>query len=145
MWSNKDMYQSKTWSYAYFFPICFCNVGRPSWRRFVVSIVLYITRLFFSSGSCSWWSCRPRSVKSFDGKVQSSKAVGTYRAASGSSLFCKVDGCPRLIDLFTDTAAILNYLDLRSIMGCPGAGLGVWARSDILAQYLNALFGPIFR
>ena len=22
--------------------------------------------------------------------------------------------------LFTDTAAILNYLDLRSIMGCPG-------------------------
>ena len=26
----------------------------------------------------------------------------------------------RLIDLFTDTAAILNLLDLRSIMGCPG-------------------------
>ena len=25
-----------------------------------------------------------------------------------------------LIDLFTDTAAILNSLDLRSIMGCPG-------------------------
>ena len=24
------------------------------------------------------------------------------------------------IDLFTDTAAILNLLDLRSIMGCPG-------------------------
>ena len=23
------------------------------------------------------------------------------------------------IDLFTDTAAILNYFDLRSIMGCP--------------------------
>ena len=35
------------------------------------------------------------------------------------------------IDLFTDTAAILNLLDLRSIMGCPGA----------LAQYLRALFG----
>ena len=25
-----------------------------------------------------------------------------------------------LIDLFTDTAAILNKLDLRNIMGCPG-------------------------
>ena len=24
------------------------------------------------------------------------------------------------IDLFTNTAAILNFLDLRSIMGCPG-------------------------
>ena len=24
------------------------------------------------------------------------------------------------IDLFTDTAAILNKVDLRSIMGCPG-------------------------
>ena len=36
------------------------------------------------------------------------------------------------IDLFTNTAAILNLLDLRSIMGCPGGAL---------AQYLRALFG----
>ena len=35
------------------------------------------------------------------------------------------------IDLFTITAAILNLLHLRSIMGCPGA----------FAQYLRALFG----
>ena len=34
-------------------------------------------------------------------------------------------------ELFTDTTAILNLLDLRSIMGYPGA----------LAQYLRALFG----
>ena len=34
------------------------------------------------------------------------------------------------IDLFTDTAAILNLLDLRSIIGWPGA----------LSQYLLALF-----
>ena len=27
-----------------------------------------------------------------------------------------------LIDLLTDTAAILNKLDLRNIMGCPGGG-----------------------
>ena len=45
------------------------------------------------------------------------------------------------IDLFTDTAAILDQLDLRSIMGCPGGHL---ARSDILTQYLGALFGSIF-
>ena len=32
------------------------------------------------------------------------------------------------IDLFNDTAPILNLLDLRNIMGCP------------LAQYLCALF-----
>ena len=36
------------------------------------------------------------------------------------------------IDLFTVTAAILNLLHLRSIMGCPGGAL---------AQYLRALFG----
>jgi len=29
-------------------------------------------------------------------------------------------GIMRIIDLFTDTAAILNELDLSSIMGCPG-------------------------
>ena len=45
------------------------------------------------------------------------------------------------IDLFTDTAAILDQLNLRSIMGCPGEHL---ARSDILTQYLGALFGSIF-
>ena len=43
----------------------------------------------------------------------------------------KVYPVDNAIDLFTDTAAILNLLDLRSIMGCPGA----------LAQYLRALFG----
>ena len=35
------------------------------------------------------------------------------------------------VDLSTDTAAILNLLDLRSIMRCPGA----------LGQYSSALFG----
>ena len=33
-----------------------------------------------------------------------------------------------LIDLFTDTAAILHLLDLRSIMGCPGGTRSVFAR-----------------
>ena len=41
------------------------------------------------------------------------------------------DDQPSMADLFTDTAAILNLLDLRSIMGRQGA----------LAQYLRALFG----
>ena len=43
--------------------------------------------------------------------------------------------------LAIDTAAILNQLDLRGIMGCPGGHL---ARSDIHTQYLGALFGSIF-
>ena len=35
----------------------------------------------------------------------------------------------RGIKLFTDTAAILNLLDLRSIMGCPGGhSLSIYAR-----------------
>ena len=38
---------------------------------------------------------------------------------------------PSMADLFTDTAAISNLLDLRSIMGRQGA----------LAQYLHAHFG----
>ena len=33
-----------------------------------------------------------------------------------------------LIDLFTDKAAILNKLDLRNIMACPGGGGGGSAR-----------------
>jgi len=33
------------------------------------------------------------------------------------------------IDLFNDTAAILNLLDLRSIIGCPGGhSLSIYAR-----------------
>ena len=45
------------------------------------------------------------------------------------------------IDHFTNTAAVLNSLDLRSIMGCP------WGHEDdpvYLHQYLRVLFGPIF-
>ena len=34
-----------------------------------------------------------------------------------------------LIYLFTDTAAILNLLDLRSIMGCPGSTRSVFTRT----------------
>ena len=38
-------------------------------------------------------------------------------------------GSGLVIDLFTDTAAILNLLDLRSIMGCPGGhSLSIYAR-----------------
>ena len=33
------------------------------------------------------------------------------------------------IDLFTDTAARLNLLDLRSIMGCPGDTRSVFTRA----------------
>ena len=41
------------------------------------------------------------------------------------------------IDLFTDTAAILNQLDFKEYQEA-------WARSDILTQHLRALFGPMF-
>ena len=39
-----------------------------------------------------------------------------------------------LIDLFNDTAAILNLSDLRSIMGCPGGPRSVFTN----LQYLPA-------
>ena len=40
-----------------------------------------------------------------------------------------IDYLCALIDLFTDMAAILNLLDLRIIMGCPGGhSLGIYAR-----------------
>ena len=42
-----------------------------------------------------------------------------------------------IIDLFTDTATILNLLDLRSIMGCPGG------MSTI--QYTRSVFTRAFR
>ena len=34
-----------------------------------------------------------------------------------------------VIDLFTDTAAVLNLLDLRSIMGCLGGTRSVFTRA----------------
>ena len=46
-----------------------------------------------------------------------------------------------LIDLFTDTASILNLLDLRSIMGCSrGMSMIRFTRS----VYIRALLGPTF-
>ena len=41
------------------------------------------------------------------------------------------------IDLFTDTAAIMNSFDLRSIVGCPG-GISTFR------LYFRALFGTFF-
>ena len=41
------------------------------------------------------------------------------------------------IDLFTDTAAILNSFDLRSIIGCPGG-------MSTFRLYFRALFGTFF-
>ena len=43
----------------------------------------------------------------------------------------------KLTDLFTDTAAILNELDLRSIVGCP------WGMSMI--RYTRSVFRRAFR
>ena len=42
-----------------------------------------------------------------------------------------------IIDLFTDTAAILNKFDLRNIIGCPG---GI----STLHLYFLALFETFF-
>ena len=39
------------------------------------------------------------------------------------------------IDLFTDTAAILNLLDLRNIMGCPGGTRSVFKKRTSLYIY----------
>ena len=40
-------------------------------------------------------------------------------------------------DLFTNTAAILNKFDLRSIIGCPGG-------MSTIRLYFRALFGTFF-
>ena len=45
------------------------------------------------------------------------------------------------IDLFTDTAAILNNLDLRSIMGCPGGMSTIrYTRISIYARFSGQFF-----
>ena len=44
------------------------------------------------------------------------------------------------IDLFTDTAAILNLLDLRSIMGCPGGTCSVFTRAFRAKRELQCIF-----
>ena len=45
-----------------------------------------------------------------------------------------------LIDLFTDTAGILNLLDLRSIMGCPGGTRSVFTRAFRAKRELHCIF-----
>ena len=45
-----------------------------------------------------------------------------------------------LIDLFTDKAAILNLLDLRSIMGCPGGTRSVFTRAFRAKRELQRIF-----
>ena len=45
-----------------------------------------------------------------------------------------------LIDLFTDTAAILNLFDLRSIMGCPGGTRSVFTRGFREKRELQCIF-----
>ena len=44
------------------------------------------------------------------------------------------------IDLFTDRAAILNLLDLRSIMGCPGSARSVFTRAFRAKRELHCIF-----
>ena len=44
------------------------------------------------------------------------------------------------MDLFTDTAAILNLLDLRSIMGCPGGTRSVFTRTFRTKRELQCIF-----
>ena len=45
-----------------------------------------------------------------------------------------------LIDLFTDTAAILNLIDLRSIMECPGGTRSVFRRAFRAKKELQGIF-----
>ena len=44
------------------------------------------------------------------------------------------------IDLFTDTAAILNLLDLRIIMGCPGGTRSVFTCASRAKRELYGIF-----
>ena len=44
------------------------------------------------------------------------------------------------IDLFTDMVAILNLLDLRSIMGCPGGTHSVFTRAFRAKRELQCIF-----
>ena len=50
-----------------------------------------------------------------------------------------------LIDLFTDTAATLNELDLRTIMGCPGGISTIrYTRISIYARFSGQFFFKFF-
>ena len=44
---------------------------------------------------------------------------------------------PSSIDLFTDTAAILNYFHLRIIMGCPGGMITIRCTRLVLEIWLS--------
>ena len=55
-------------------------------------------------------------------------------------LFCVYITLLQSIDLFTDTAAILNLLHLRSIMGCPGGTHSVFTLAFRAKRELQCIF-----
>ena len=90
------------------------------WRacKFVVSLAA----VFWMSRNAAW---HPRNGCEGDQQVRA---------------FRQSLALPSLIDLFTDTAAILNSLELRSIMGCPGGTYSVFTRAFRAKRELNCLF-----
>ena len=48
------------------------------------------------------------------------------------------------VDLFTDTAAILNYLDLMSIMGCSGGMSEIRFTRSVFTRAFGANFSLSF-
>ena len=54
----------------------------------------------------------------------------------------KTHGC--LVDLFTDTAAILNQVDLRSIIGCPGCVSTIRYTRSVFTRAFRANFSFSF-
>ena len=113
----------------------------PSWRRWLNVKTTYIrTALFIGSNSLSGSTyCtvhvfdmphrnrialehRERIIRAFDDDNEDYLLVADTLGVNRSTA--------RGIDLFTDTAAILNlFWDLRSIMGCPGGTRSVFTRA----------------
>ena len=94
----------------------------PRQRRFLSCMALSIYEVIRVA-------CLPRSWFAY------SQGVKRQTSASrvGMTVISRRNWKQRLhvckIDLFTDTVAILNLLDLRSIMGCPGGTRSVFTRA----------------
>ena len=107
----------------------------PRQRRFLSCMALSIYEVIRVA-------CLPRSWFAY------SQGVKRQTSASrvGMTVISRRNWKQRLhvckIDLFTDTVAILNLLDLRSIMGCPGGTHSVftsafWPKTELQSIFLR--------
>ena len=126
--------------YCWYTVVTFCCPHKLSWSGRENDLVCWrrlpscCNTVIPRSGICIVWS-----------PVQSTNLQRWFGYVAGNDRLVRLyDGTqektPVRIDLFTDSAVILNLLDLRSIMVCPGGTRSVFTRVFRAKRDLHCIF-----